>query len=298
MTVETIRCAICDGTETRPLYRKLGLVLVRCAACGLVYTNPRLSKEETLKRYSPEYFWNDYLPAQGAPNGRYDLAHLDHRHAAMLQLIAAQVPPPGRLVEIGAGAGFFLKAATRAGWTATGCEVSAEAVAFARERLGLDVREQSAEALDVPPASVDVLVMFDVAEHLFDPLSVFRAARRSLRPTGLLVVSTPNIDALSRWALGRDWAILSPLEHLYYYSEATLRRLLEQAGFTSITYERSFAGFGVYEAMNPAQTHSPSAIRTVVYKWLVRTIGPRTYRRVLAGGRGDTLLCLARPASA
>ena len=61
--------------------------------------------------------------------------------------------------------------------------------------------------------------MFDVIEHLFDPRSVLTAIARALVPGGLMVISTPNYDSASRHLLGVDWAVLSPLEHVYYFTE-------------------------------------------------------------------------------
>ena len=117
-------CPVCDGTSSRPRYFKFGLPLVECGGCGLVYANPRLTPEEIWKRYSPDYFWNEYLPAQGVKDGHVDLEYFDGRNACMLQLIARRRPNRGRLVEVGAGGGFFLKAAERSGWDVAGIEIT------------------------------------------------------------------------------------------------------------------------------------------------------------------------------
>jgi len=286
-------CPVCDGTGSRPKYHKFGLPLVVCDGCGLVYANPRLTPEEIWKRYSPDYFWNEYLPALGVKNGHVDLDYFDARHAAMLQLIARQCPKRGRMVEVGAGGGFFLKAAERAGWTVAGIEISSEGVEFATTRLGLDVRRESAEDLNFQAASFDVAVMFDVIEHLLDPVAALQRVRAVLRPGGLLVISTPNLDAVTRLALGSEWAVLSPAEHLYNFSQKTLGMLLRRAGFAGIEFERHYQGLGVYETMNPRYTHAPASLRNKIYSTLVSTVGPFTYRQVQALGGADALLATA-----
>jgi SAM-dependent methyltransferase len=292
-TIELPCCPVCEGTGYRPRYFKFGLPLVECRHCGLVYANPRLTPEEIWKRYSPDYFWNEYLPALGVKDGHVDLAYFDARHAAMLQLIARQRPAPGRLIEVGAGGGFFLKAAERAGWSVAGIEISSEGVEFATTRLGLDVRRTSAEDLDFPAGSCDVVVMFDVIEHLLDPVLALERVRTVLRPGGLLVVSTPNLNAVSRFALGSDWAVLSPAEHLYNFSAATLGRLLTRARFGEVAFEWHYAGLGVYETMNPRYTHAPTSLRNKVFSTLVSTVGPFAYRQVQAMGGADALLVTA-----
>ena len=287
-----IPCALCGGVETRRLYTKWDWGIERCRRCGLVYANPRAPEDAILARYSKEYFWNEYLPAAGAPGGEVQLDWLDARHKPMLDLIAAHAGRGRRLLEVGTGAGLFLKAASRAGWEASGLELSTEGVAFARDRLGLDIRQERAEQMSFAPGTFDVAVMFDVIEHLFDPRTVLAATRRSLKPNGILVVTTPNFGALSRFVLGIDWAVLSPLEHTYYYTEKTLAAMLKATGFARTTAVRRFAGWGPMETMNYCYTHAPTG-------WRARLLKRIASRRGAAGfvariGRADALIGIAQ----
>jgi 2-polyprenyl-3-methyl-5-hydroxy-6-metoxy-1,4-benzoquinol methylase len=100
------------------------------------------------------------------------------------------------------------------------------------------VRLGTATDIDGSDGPFDAVTMFDVIEHLVDPMDALRRIRSVLRPGGLLVVTTPNINALSRWALGTQWSILSPLEHLYHFSDLTLGKALQRAGFTDPTIHR------------------------------------------------------------
>jgi SAM-dependent methyltransferase len=291
--VELSGCPACDGNSNRRWCTKFGLQLVQCEGCGLVYANPRLSPEEIWQRYSPDYFWKEYLPSLGVHDGRFDLAYFDARHAPMLRLIAKHAPQRGRLLEIGTGAGFFLKAAERAGWGVAGVEVSREAVGFASARLNLDVRQEPSETMALSAEAFDVAVMFDVIEHLLDPVLSLQRVRAALRPGGLLVVSTPNVNALTRFALGADWAVLSPAEHLFNFSASSLDRVLRRAGFSDVTLERKYEGFGVFETMNPRYTHAPSTLRNKAYNALVSTVGRVVFRRVQRAGLADSLIALA-----
>jgi SAM-dependent methyltransferase len=227
-------------------------------------------------------------------DGHYDLAYFDRRHAATLQLLADRLGgAKGRLLEIGCGAGFFLKAAERAGWDAWGLELSEAGAAFATERLGLRVRREQAERAGFGDASFDIVVMFDVIEHLLEPIAILRTVHRMLRPGGAVLISTPNLNALSRTALGHGWAVLSPAEHLYYFTEATLTRGLESAGFSGVRFIRENPSLGVLETMNPRYTHAPRAWRTMAYGWFVRVFGARIRRQVQMRGRADALWCWA-----
>lgn len=289
---QAVPCALCGAMDTRRLYTKWGWGIERCRRCGLVYANPRAPEAAILARYSSEYFWTEYLPAAGAPEGVVDLEWLDRRHKPMLELVARAAGSGRRLLEVGTGAGLFLKAASRGGWDASGLELSGEGAAFARDRLELDVRQERAEQMSFAPGTFDVAVMFDVIEHLFDPKAVLTATRRALKPGGILVVSTPNFNALSRFVLGIDWAVLSPLEHTYYYTEATLAAMLKACGFARTDALRRFAGWGPMETMNYRYTHAPDGWRA---RALERLAGNRwAIAAVARYGRADALIGIAR----
>jgi SAM-dependent methyltransferase len=195
VTSRRIVCALCGGAETRRLYTKWGHDIARCTACGLVYANPRASAEAIHARYSADYFWKEYLPALGVVDGRYDLAAFDRRYAPLLTLLG---PGRGRrLLEIGSGAGFFLKSAERCGWAVEGFDLSEAASRFAREELALKIRSEPADAADFGAGIFDGAAMFDTIEHLFDPRATLTSIARALVPRGCLLIGTPNFDALS-----------------------------------------------------------------------------------------------------
>ena len=290
----SVPCAVCGGTETRRLYTKFAHDIGRCVECGLVYATPRAPRETIVARYGRDYFWNEYLPALGVVDGRYDLTQFDVRYAPLLELLRSA--PGRRLLEIGSGAGFFLKAAQRAGWSVTGIEFSEEGSRFARETLGLDVRNTAVETADLDWGTFDAAAMFDTIEHLFEPGAALRSISGALVSGGLLLIGTPNFSALSRNLLGRDWAVLSPIEHLYYFEERSLRRLVEASGFTHVRFIRRHTAWIPQETMNYAHTHALGSVRARLVA-LIGQAGGRTLARVLQdAGRQDILLCLASKA--
>ena len=184
MPLEEVQCLICSASAAKRVCRKFNLDVVRCTECGFVYANPRLVKDDLWTRYSATYFWDEYLPSYGVHRGEFDLKDFDIRYHAMLEMILARAGRPGDLFEIGAGAGFFLKAAERAGWRVAGAEILEAAIEFARSRLGVEMVHEAAEQLSVPDRSADVVAMFEVIEHLVDPRGVLRTVRNVLRPGG------------------------------------------------------------------------------------------------------------------
>jgi SAM-dependent methyltransferase len=134
---------------------------------------------------------------------------------------------PGRILDVGCGAGQFLEVARARGWKAEGTEVSPAAAPFLEAR-GMTVHR--GELPELPLEGFDAVTLFEVLEHVRRPQSHLRAAARLLRPGGAVYLTTPNFDGLSRRLLGGRWRVVA-LEHLCYYSPAALERGLAQAGF-------------------------------------------------------------------
>jgi len=135
-------------------------------------------------------------------------------------------PPPGglRLLDIGGACSLIPKELERWGEVQV-IEVDADTVQFARDKLGLDVREGRFPD-DVPvQAAFDVVTMLDVLEHIEDDEASLRAAGRLLKPDGLLLVTVPAL----RW-LWSDHDIV--LHHHRRYTRGELVAKLEAAEFT------------------------------------------------------------------
>ena len=154
-----------------------------------------------------------------------------------------------------------------------------------------------------PPGSFDAAVMSEVIEHLFDPRVVLTAIRSALAPGGVLAITTPNFDAVSRFVLGKNWDVISPLEHMYYFTAQTLGRLLEQTGF-EVVESCPVLPIQTDYVMNPRGTHAPDSWRAKLYRHVVANHDRYTERfRFNAAlwaqmhGRADTLVMVARRAA-
>lgn len=291
--LEHVACAICGGTTTHPFCRKFEQTIVTCCACGLIFVNPRMTARETALRYSESYFWSEYLPAVAPPDGVDVNQFLRDRYGATFDLLP-HLNTRAALLEVGAGAGFLLKAGELFGWRACGVEYSQTAATYAHQRQALPIVRASAMQLPFRSGSFEAALMFDVIEHLHNPLEALAEVRRCLRIGGTLILTTPNLNALSRTVLGSDWAVLSPSEHLYYFTEETLRQLLSKAGFRSVRFTRRYRAWGPLETMNARYTHAPHAQRARLYDSAVKSAGKAFYRLVQTFGWADAVLAVAR----
>jgi SAM-dependent methyltransferase len=182
--------------------------IVACLACGLARRDPIPSSEELRSIYAAD----DYFQLSREPGIGYHDYFADapvyrpyfRRKFAVLRRYAT---PPGALLELGAGAGFALEAARDAGWDARGLELSAPAVAWAREHFDIDITAGGADDL-TDHERWDVIAAFQTIDHFVDVRSAVRRVREALRPRGLLYLTTPDHGSLSRRIFRRFWLSL------------------------------------------------------------------------------------------
>ena len=207
--------------------------LFRCLHCGAVQ-QPALPSGEALHTLYREMADPAYLDEA---EGRRATA------ARLLDLIGRYVPG-GTLLDVGSGHGLLLDEARRRGYGTVGLELSAATGAYARETLGLDVREESLEAFaaEQDAGSLQVIVLADVLEHLDDPVAGIDACGRLLAPGGVLCVVTPDPASLTARLAGSRWWGYVPA-HTCLLPRATLLELLSARGLVvseDVPFVRSF----------------------------------------------------------
>jgi 2-polyprenyl-3-methyl-5-hydroxy-6-metoxy-1,4-benzoquinol methylase len=223
-------CNLCGSVERRPYRPGTGLGLVRCERCRLVYVHPRPGLAEIAAVYDERYFRSEDSGTVGYADYLGDEANIRRTFARRLERLERWVRP-GRVLDVGCAAGFFLDEARRRGWTPQGLDVSAFAVQYARTRFGCDVRHAGLLEASLPAAAYDLVTMWDVIEHVPDPAACVRRAAELLRPGGLLALATPDLGSLPARLTGARWiGYKLSREHLYYFERRTLRRLLGTAG--------------------------------------------------------------------
>jgi len=153
----------------------------------------------------------------------------------------------GRLLDVGCGLGFFVKALESfQDWQAVGCEISAAAVHFARTTLGLNnvmCLDRTGE-LAFPPNYFDVVTLWDVLEHLPCPDPLLGNVCSILKEDGWLFLHTPNVQVqllkarLKKLLKGMQPGLhyLEAKDHVHLYSMQSIRRLLARNGFSRVAF--------------------------------------------------------------
>jgi 2-polyprenyl-3-methyl-5-hydroxy-6-metoxy-1,4-benzoquinol methylase len=224
-------CALCKGHDGTDLLEWVdGYLVIRCNNCD--YSTANFAVEDAHEHVEEVYASDLYYEKFE----RETLAHYEYRKNRMgaerysyiidrLGLDAKQI----RVLDVGCGAGLFLSYLKDRGVSARGLEVFPRAVRFCRER-GLDVGDTS--LADEPNAAYDVIVMFDVLEHLDDPIGLVSTVRQKLKPGGYVVGYTPNIHSVGYELMGSKQNTLLPFEHIGFFSDKSFAYLAQKSGLT------------------------------------------------------------------
>jgi SAM-dependent methyltransferase len=211
---------------TSPFLASYGEI-VQCRRCRMIFSNPRPLPGEINRRYREVV---DPLYVEETPARERTFA----RQLRRLQRFAA---PPGKLLDIGCYTGIFMRLAAAAGWKVTGLELSAWAAAIARRSGAGEVVERELDKAGLELEGFDAITLWDVVEHLGDPLAMLKQVHGLLKPGGIVALSTHRIDSAAARLAGRRYPFLMDM-HLVHFSRPTLERLLHESGFAVLAWER------------------------------------------------------------
>lgn len=218
MSTFTRACPICGSAGwTEAIGTKAGFAWGRCRRCRLQYVG--IGPDVDLREHYEGYYGDD---SPVVP---------DFVRSRISQLVRSFEPyrSTNRLLDVGFGAGWLLRAGAHQGWSCWGTELVAESIETAR-KAGWHVFEGDLRDASLPAGHFDVITFVEVLEHLPDPLTYLKQAARLLRPGGLLYGTTPNAQGANARLLGLDWSVYTPPEHLQLFTLRALRNALEAAG--------------------------------------------------------------------
>ena len=238
-----ISCDLCGAEDPRPVLDSRGLdgPLVECVKCGFRYVGRRRSALTFGKETAEET-----AAKVRAANVQFRYLRLEEEHRlALLNAkwrldLIRKIKPSGKLIEIGCARGDFLRVAKEA-FDASGVEPNPELADSSSQVAPVyrDIIERT------PWTGFDVVASFHVIEHVDSPRSFIRAAAERLKPGGLLVIETPNIDSLPFKILKSRWRQFIP-EHYFFFDRKTIARLLSDHGLQT----DSIASIGKYASLD------------------------------------------------
>jgi len=150
------------------------------------------------------------------------------------------LPQEGRFLDVGCGYGHLIIAAKRRGkWDCSGVDIQMHKLTAARVLVpDATMYLAAVDLLGFKDETFDIVTMTHVLEHTFDPLNTLLELSRVLRANGVLVVTVPDAAHPFARLMGKEFRLVQPPIHLWYFSAQTLARLVERAGLKVIHRKR------------------------------------------------------------
>jgi len=207
-----MKCCLCGCDQIESAYADM----VRCVDCKLFIKKQLPNKEEVkikLKNFLLSACWDKNTRKERMKDAKWQLDQLE------------EYVKPGKVFDVGAASGFFMKAAFDRGWNAQGNDVSAAAVKWAKENFDLFVYYDFFEDISLPHNEYDAVVLWNTLEHTHNPAETVRIAKNILKPDGFIYIKIPERPTLSLLQKYYEpW-------HFYEFKTSNVTRFLESEGF-------------------------------------------------------------------
>jgi SAM-dependent methyltransferase len=208
--------------------------VLRCQECGFGFQEQRIDSEELNRLYRAM----DTSAYKAEVDGRRRTAK---RH---FEIVSAYLNM-GRVLDVGSASGLFLAEAANAGWEVHGVEPSEDLCSVARATLcGRGQIECATLEKSTLRPPFDVITLWDVLEHVPDPIQFLNLCRGLLESGGYLFLNVPDLDSKEARLLGSRWPLLLP-EHLNYFNRPSLLRCGEHAGLKLVRFGRRKVWFSL-----------------------------------------------------
>jgi SAM-dependent methyltransferase len=226
--LERIDCIFCGaGATSSVVIRENGFDGRQCQSCRLIFVSPRPGADQIADLYGHD---EAQVPAQSHLASGFS-KRLYARHSLR---ILRKYTSPGAILEIGAGAGFFLDEARKQGFDPFAIEFNGIQANHIRTVLGIPCEATPLSNGPFERRAFDVVYHCDVLSHFHDPIGEFRASHQALREGGLLMFETGNLGDVSQQHLESISRFQYP-DHLFFFSRRNISQLLDATGFQLLT---------------------------------------------------------------
>lgn len=201
---------------------------MRCNNCGLGFLKPQdfsELNEINIRNYNDKIFYKKLIQAQ---------SDLVSRYRKELKEIAKIVKSKGNLIDIGCSLGLFLNEVSSFGFEPYGFDINEINLAKAKKMFGINVLLKNYLDDKKFDNFFDVATIWDVLEHMKDPIRFLSRLILKIKRKGLLVVQCPNMDSYSFLKCGKQWDYLQAGDHLQFFTPKTLIKIIATAGFHPI----------------------------------------------------------------
>lgn len=212
-------CRICNSTRISLVYKTEDLFIFKCLNCKAVFLGNQLDEKTIKSLYG--YYGHSTFSDRISPTTKL-------HYERLLDSFKRQ-RKNNAIIDVGCGAGHFMQCAAEKNWKIDGTEISDEAIKIARGKRQNVIKGDIA-SLDLEKEKYDIATLFELIEHVFDPEGMIKKLSYIVRSGGLVYMTTPNYNSITRRILGNRWGIFHK-EHIFYFTPRDLAQLLNKHGF-------------------------------------------------------------------
>lgn len=278
---EEIKCPLCNETDEKfqfhakdYLYNNEGSWrIVKCNKCKLTYINPRI-KEEYINEFYPGNYYtntkktnrsnlienlNKYILYKKFKYKKYETIKSYKLFSLILYPILSNLATVSHnitsidksqptVLDIGCGNGWCLNKYKELGWKTFGTEITDNCVEIATTN-GHKIYKGKIEDLNFDGLKFDSITMWDVFEHVSDPINLLKKIRYLMTNESSLYIYVPNYSCIYSKFFKDKWMMFTAPLHYFHYTKDSIERLLNITGFTVVSYKTPLGGIGLYNSL-------------------------------------------------
>jgi len=258
-------CRVCQSKDLGVFCIAKGWTISECNKCGFKQVKEKPTAAQLDEIYSQSYF---------SHNKYKDLQTLATENLRRVELVKRYSPKSiPTLLDAGCAGGEFLSLAKKYAkvWGQDLSEFAIEKAKKSNPDIAERLQAGLLEEANFPKASFDIVVMWDVIEHIWDVKQVSRLLLDFVKPGGYIILSTPNIEANIARVLKKYWAFMTPPEHLSFFTKNAFSKLFEKDFNCEIVHweskgKRANVGFILYKVKRIVPWLIPNFILKVFQK--------------------------------
>ena len=231
-------CPVCKSTQIQPQlsakdYTVSGEIfsIVACNNCTHLFTQNVAQQNEIGKYYASENYISHSDTQIGLVNKLYHSIRKRTLQSKQRLIERETEKSNGNILDIGCGTGAFLNTMKTGGWKITGLEPDETARVKAKTFYGIEP-QPSINIFNLSENSYDAITMWHVLEHVHQLHEYIEQLKNVLTKQGKIFIAVPNYTSYDAQHYGQFWAAYDVPRHLYHFSPASMKKLVEQHGLT------------------------------------------------------------------